>query len=607
MGVKKRGKLKPRSNGTSRPVLVAGVILGGVLLLGGGALILWNALAEKPVQAVAESPSPTPQQAQAVAAPASNAEAAKAPAETTSDSNVTAGYDPWFMISDFSAVIAVRLNQLLEHEAVMASPLDELGAQRGHDMVFARRIEQVIIAYRPTDDLSGLTSRPSVVDLQPLAFIRARAPILDVPEFLSHTPFSEAVPVEKGGRSYWESPALLRTTMIVKLDERTLGICFFEVPQGLDLLFAKKPVASPLREQISRVDPSAEVMVAFDLGRHLKSIDLMAESNADLPPDLASYVAAGKELRAGSVALALRGKDVLRFNLVSRTATAAERVENTARQLVASWPKAGLPEPGYIRAVAEFFDSMLKSLTVRREGDQVIVSTNPPQHGNSVKPASAPVPAQTQQAMALRPSKEKLKMIGLALHKYHDANQALPPLVSNKHHIDQAGRRLHGWRSHVLAELGESELAHKVDLTAPWSSPQNQPLAGRTPEPFVSEGVDPATGKTRFVILSGPATVWPEQSIDLLRIEDGLETTLLVVEVPVKNAVPWTSTHDIPFNPEYPFAGISSIPAEGLLVLCADGGVNLIPADLGANQFKALITPNGREKVHYSEVFEPAR
>ena len=63
-----------------------------------------------------------------------------------------------------------------------------------------------------------------------------------------------------------------------------------------------------------------------------------------------------------------------------------------------------------------------------------------------------------------------MKQIGIALHTYHAAHGALPPLYT----VDGDGKPLHSWRVLLLPYLEMEELYDQIHLDEPWNSEHNK-------------------------------------------------------------------------------------------------------------------------------------
>ena len=127
-----------------------------------------------------------------------------------------------------------------------------------------------------------------------------------------------------------------------------------------------------------------------------------------------------------------------------------------------------------------------------------------------------------------------LKQIVLALHTYHDANGAFPPLYT----VDASGKPLHSWRVLILPFIEQQALYKQIRLDEPWDSEYNKQFHD-TVIPTYACLRNELRGQGKNCNYSGiagegfvPATkenVWA--GIDIGRILDGTSNTLAVVEV----------------------------------------------------------------------------
>ena len=138
-----------------------------------------------------------------------------------------------------------------------------------------------------------------------------------------------------------------------------------------------------------------------------------------------------------------------------------------------------------------------------------------------------------------------LKQIGIALHNYHAVYRSLPPAYT----VDEYGNRLHSWRTLILPFIEQQAIYETIDLSKPWNDPANLaafetaistyacPSDANTPD-------DPR--ETTYLAVINPSGAMPGSTPTSFReITDGLATTLVIVEIPGKDAVHWMSPHDV--------------------------------------------------------------
>ena len=232
------------------------------------------------------------------------------------------------------------------------------------------------------------------------------------------------------------------------------------------------------------------------------------------------------------------------------------------------------------------------------------------------------------------PCKRNLKLIGLALHTYHEEYGSFPPPVVK----NRDGEAMCSWRVLLLPylfELYESEAdwlkRHRYDsgfwasrdvierervarrkatqidavlaaydLTQPWDGPKNLPLSNAILEAFSCEHSSNHTG-TDYLAVVGEQTAWPENGgIRCDDIRDGLSNTILLVES-IDTDIHWSEPRDLRFD-EMSFVvnDASRIEINGpfqdaVNVLLADGSVSTLFADITPDDVRALLTIRDEE------------
>jgi prepilin-type processing-associated H-X9-DG protein len=189
-----------------------------------------------------------------------------------------------------------------------------------------------------------------------------------------------------------------------------------------------------------------------------------------------------------------------------------------------------------------------------------------------------------------------LKQIGLALYNYEQTYKALPPAYT----VDARGRPLHSWRTLILPFLEQQSLYDTIDLTKPWNDQANtgaamaQILTYRCPSAELKE--DQTT--TYLAIASPKAALRPGTPRPLAEITDGTDRTLLVVEVPAAQAVPWMAPID---TSEVAVLAMATSKAHshpgGFNAALADGSVRFLKATIPPGVLRALMTVAGGEDI----------
>jgi RNA polymerase sigma factor (sigma-70 family) len=192
-------------------------------------------------------------------------------------------------------------------------------------------------------------------------------------------------------------------------------------------------------------------------------------------------------------------------------------------------------------------------------------------------------------------STRSLKMIGLAMHNYASINGHFPAAATTS----ADGKPLLSWRVAILPFLEENPLYNQFHLNEPWDSAHNKALLSRMPATYAPRvGADLRKGLTAFQAFVGPGALFEEgKGSGFAEILDGTSNTMAVAET--AKPVPWTKPDDLPFDRNAPLPKLGGeLPAEGLLVLFADGSVRYFAGKaLDDDIFRAAITRAGSEVV----------
>jgi prepilin-type processing-associated H-X9-DG protein len=139
--------------------------------------------------------------------------------------------------------------------------------------------------------------------------------------------------------------------------------------------------------------------------------------------------------------------------------------------------------------------------------------------------------------------RNQLKQIGLALEQYHKEHGTYPPAYT----VDANGRPLHSWRTLLLPYLEEEMLYKTIDLTKPWDDPVNERAMKTVVNAYEcpSHSFDSEKCQTTYLAIISPQSILRGgKSATKQAITDGLDKTVIVIEVPEDKAVPWMSPQD---------------------------------------------------------------
>lgn len=180
-------------------------------------------------------------------------------------------------------------------------------------------------------------------------------------------------------------------------------------------------------------------------------------------------------------------------------------------------------------------------------------------------------------------SSNNLKMIGLAMHNYHDVNGRLPHNT-----MDKSGKPALSWRVHILPYIEEDKLYREFKLDEPWDSENNIKLIDRMPKTYLPARGKAEKNQTFYQMFSGERTMLdPDgKQVTLANITDGLSNTFMVAEG--AKPVIWSKPDDLPFDGK-------TVPKLGGMfdgefnVLMGDGAVKRIPKGIDADVLKLAI------------------
>jgi hypothetical protein len=201
--------------------------------------------------------------------------------------------------------------------------------------------------------------------------------------------------------------------------------------------------------------------------------------------------------------------------------------------------------------------------------------------------AEVPVPAAGfKQPAPLDPATQKrLRSVGIAVHQHYSTFRTSPT----------ASKRPNGtlselsWRVHLLPMLDQGSLYEKFALDEPWDSPTNKKLIEFMPEVF--QNIPGKPTETSLHVLTGEASLLGGPR-NWMAAKDGLQNTVMLMELPAKHAVPWTQPekHDV-------VSGLSFkelTDGNGMSVVMGDGSFARL-SDISDELFFGLATGSGGE------------
>jgi Protein of unknown function (DUF1559) len=230
------------------------------------------------------------------------------------------------------------------------------------------------------------------------------------------------------------------------------------------------------------------------------------------------------------------------------------------------------------------------------------IATAPPA-GIEEKPASAtfsnekPAEPLTEVERRAR-SIANLEKISKALEAYVAKHQKFPPPA-----LTNDGELLLSWRVLILPELGYPELYARFHDGEPWDSKYNKLLLDYIPPEYQSpERFDT---KTNYLAVAGRGLAISGNGTPTKQIKDGLDSTLVVVEVDDKYAQEWTRPADHTPILEQPGDRLGGLRGEGAFAILANGRIVLLPKELQPSRLAGLFTMAGGEPLGAATFLKP--
>jgi hypothetical protein len=236
------------------------------------------------------------------------------------------------------------------------------------------------------------------------------------------------------------------------------------------------------------------------------------------------------------------------------------------------------------------------------------------------KPVGPNAGAVARESGALAASRNNLKQIGLAIHKFQSDFNRYPRAVI----YGPDGKPWHSWRVLILPFLEQAATFKAYDLNQPWDSPKNKLPLEKMPavyrDPIHGETKEP---HTHYAALLSPLGIFRpgranqndmklsrlvQGGVGIAQVADGTVNTLMVSSVEPGRKIPWTKPEDIDAGPAfagfgrpggiaapYKFPGRQGGMAAPFLF--ADGRVDVISTTINPRTLSALISCSGGEII----------
>lgn len=203
--------------------------------------------------------------------------------------------------------------------------------------------------------------------------------------------------------------------------------------------------------------------------------------------------------------------------------------------------------------------------------------------------------------------RNNLKVIGLALHNYHEDYGSFPPAYV----ADDNGRPMHSWRVLILPYLDQAGLYNQYRFDEPWNGPHNSQFLEKRiyyyqcpveAKKHVRESRE--ARMTSYVAVVGPRTAFPgSESVSLKDISDGTSSVIAIVEV-ANSGIHWMEPRDLhvlqmatKVNPSVGQGISSPHKGGGAHALLCDGAVRSLADETAPETIRRLLEINDGEPV----------
>jgi hypothetical protein len=154
-----------------------------------------------------------------------------------------------------------------------------------------------------------------------------------------------------------------------------------------------------------------------------------------------------------------------------------------------------------------------------------------------------------------------------------DATTKKLPSVAN---YDDDGKPLLSWRVALLPYMQQYQLWSEFNQDEPWDSQHNKQFIEKMPDEFKSPLAGDLGGKTVYLAVTGPGTMFDGKEGRSLSSAGGADT-ILIVEVEPARAVPWTKPDDLVVDKSNPTAGLARDQQGNFMVGVANGRTASLP------------------------------
>ncbi|MGB7325855.1 MAG: DUF1559 domain-containing protein, partial [Rubripirellula sp.] len=197
-----------------------------------------------------------------------------------------------------------------------------------------------------------------------------------------------------------------------------------------------------------------------------------------------------------------------------------------------------------------------------------------------------------------------LEKIAAAMSAYAADHGTYPPPMIR----DAKQKPMHSWRVLLLPYLGEDELYNRFNLQLAWDHPANQNAAGfGMPKVYQhpAANMNGIYGQSSYFLVTGPGTLFPARgALGPSDSTDDPSQTILITEAVFNSPTSlWTEPIDLDITRMQGNVGSGfgnepgGLTSGGAAIVTTDGRGHFIPDTIDPAIFRALVTPQGGERL----------
>lgn len=233
------------------------------------------------------------------------------------------------------------------------------------------------------------------------------------------------------------------------------------------------------------------------------------------------------------------------------------------------------------------------------------------------------------------------RQIALAVMNYNDLYGQFPPPYT----VDEAGKKLHSWRTLILPFMNHHVLYEQLRLDEPWDSPHNRTVEeryalignefGDLPRdqyhcPSDPKGDHKQPLDASYFVVTGPGTAWQhDRKTTIADLADGAGNTIMVIDVS-DSGIHWMEPRDfhideLPLHPPLTerqgitrhyvskdtyrgnagnLIGYQERQPEGGYAVTFSGNVFFLPYDTPVSRIRSMLKINdGEPGDNWREIF----